>query len=480
MKKTATPRDESAGAYDWESVEQMLATMKQKRLEKARQRIAVNASQSAVSKSPSPALCLAEDFELQAVGDSDSNSSDSESELAGSRYGSGCTGHRFTRKSADRRLKDSLDLSVSESVAELQPSLPRERHQATQLTNRTTTINASSVTISLIAPPPVTCAAAIDGSSSLLQPSSSALIQRRRQLEQEAAMAKDNSNQPIDCGKADLETTVVSGSNASTTEQLRIVQPVNSRLQRGIEPTAPVLSSIIKSTANTHVEPKGQSRLVAPAVISARTCGALKKKPLAWTASNQKQISIPQASSCEVIEPTSTVPVVYSTIAKFPSKSTNKTPEQIEPEDDVQSEEEAKLLRSLENLDSQLTRLAAVNPHAKAGDDNQSSKCADHVNQQNGAVRSDLQTPQENVSPDNDNERLRRAAYGGGMHHRSLQQTSPSVRTSCLKRAEISGGLSRTRVRAGAPMASETISRDADRRHKIVVKKDLAHLLFFN
>lgn len=464
--------DESAvEEYDWRGVEQQLASMRQKRSEAARQRLAADTSQTARFKPPSPALCVAEDFELKAVDDFDGNSSSSESEsdLNGGRHAHG-SGRPLAQKSAGKkRLKDSLDLSMSESVADLRPFLPRERHQAAQSRNTP----SLSPPISPIAPPPATCAAGIN------QSSSSALIQRRRQLEQEAAMAKDESDHAqasdVGCVKAALATA---GSNASRL-QSKIVQP-SSRLQRGSEVVLP-------ANTHSHVEPKAQSHLVAPMAISARAREVLKK-PMA---SNQDQTAIPTASSRLAMKPTAAaaVPMTSSIAAGLPS--TSRAPQWMEPEDDesaLHSEEETKLLRSLENLDTRLTRLAVAKPPAKSGEDNQKPKSNkhrdDHVDRRKEAIRPGLKradSPQEDCAPDDDEELIRRAAYGGGTHHRSLQQTSPSVRTSCLKRAEISGSLPRARVRPGAPSAAETtINRDADGRHKVVVKKDLAHLLFFN
>jgi hypothetical protein len=163
----------------------------------------------------------------------------------------------------------------------------------------------------------------------------------------------------------------------------------------------------------------------------------------------------------------SPVVVVATPFAKNVPSPINREPEDPATDDvidDLLTAEEARLRESLDKLSQRLTSIAAVRATT--------------------APRSATPSNQANV-PDStetkETKTLRSASYGGGAHSRLHQPTSPTARASHARRSELSGGVHKARVRIGGVTAQEASRADTmtdGGKHKITVKRDLAHLLF--
>ncbi|KAL4115635.1 hypothetical protein PRIC2_013795 [Phytophthora ramorum] len=138
---------------------------------------------------------------------------------------------------------------------------------------------------------------------------------------------------------------------------------------------------------------------------------------------------------------------------------------------DSTSAEERQLLQSLEKLDHRLTTVSAV-----VRDGGQLQTQSDQVHR---LVSSNTKGSHSSCTADEiDEETLRAAAYGGGTHCKLRQPAAASVRSSSVKRAELSTGIHKARVRLGGAFIQDTGRNvDGTGKHKVVVKKDLAHLL---
>ncbi|KAE9224697.1 hypothetical protein PF004_g12149 [Phytophthora fragariae] len=144
--------------------------------------------------------------------------------------------------------------------------------------------------------------------------------------------------------------------------------------------------------------------------------------------------------------------------------------------DDIDSTtvEEQQLLQSLEKLNQRLTNVSTP-ALAVLESDQQENQSELQFNATQSS--SSLDTVKEEV----DERKLLAAAYGGGTHCKLRQPSSASLRSSFVKRAELSGGIHKSRVRVGGaitPDGGRNSSTNGSGKHKIVVKKDLAHLLF--
>lgn len=130
--------------------------------------------------------------------------------------------------------------------------------------------------------------------------------------------------------------------------------------------------------------------------------------------------------------------------------------------------EEEQLRQSLDKLDTRLTKLAAGSQRVV--------RTASGLNKAS-EIKSEATLPPDSWANDS---LVAAAAYGGGTHCKRGQLTPAAERSSCARRAEMSSGMHKLRVRTGGVTAQESSYAvlDKDSKHKIVVKKDLAHLLF--
>ncbi|GAB9477138.1 hypothetical protein Gpo141_00014200 [Globisporangium polare] len=172
-------------------------------------------------------------------------------------------------------------------------------------------------------------------------------------------------------------------------------------------------------------------------------------------------------------------------------------PEDHDDGEDLLSVEEVKLRQSLEKLDSRLTKLSSdtrLQQHKSSKLSPQDSRVAPTAGNNSSKAQGrplpttnhrrersdDERTPQ--VADFADNDVVAAGAYGGGAHVKSGQVTSALERSCYTRRAEMSSGLHKLRVRTGGATAQESnassANLDKDGTHKVVVKRDLAHLLF--
>jgi len=155
----------------------------------------------------------------------------------------------------------------------------------------------------------------------------------------------------------------------------------------------------------------------------------------------------------------------------------NNSEEGSMPEEvDSTIEEEQRLLQSLEKLDRRLTNVSAPSTAVREGG-HPSLQSERVLNGEDPRVHANTDRPDTScgVNSKIDEETLRIAAYGGGTHCKLRQPSSLAVRSSSAKRAELSTGVHKARVRVGGAYIQPT---DRSGKHKIVVKKELAHLLF--
>ncbi|KAE9008947.1 hypothetical protein PR003_g16543 [Phytophthora rubi] len=140
--------------------------------------------------------------------------------------------------------------------------------------------------------------------------------------------------------------------------------------------------------------------------------------------------------------------------------------------DDIDSTtvKEQQLLQSLEKLNQRLTNVSTP-AVVVLGSGQQENQCELQFTATQSS--SSLDTVKEAVNE----KELRAAAYGGGTHRKLRQPSSASLRSSFVKRAELSGGIHKSRVRVGGAITPDGVTNGSG-KHKIVVKKDLAHLLF--
>ncbi|ETK96063.1 hypothetical protein L915_01102 [Phytophthora nicotianae] len=146
--------------------------------------------------------------------------------------------------------------------------------------------------------------------------------------------------------------------------------------------------------------------------------------------------------------------------------------------------EEQRLLQSLEKLDRRLSNVSNSAVSVREGGE-QTSHNERSLKDDSIRARHATENHPSTVYATNENEidvnTLRAAAYGGGTHCKIRQPSSVSVRSSSAKRAELSSGFHKSRVRVGGAFMNDTHQNshtDGSGKHKIVVKKDLAHLLF--
>lgn len=174
------------------------------------------------------------------------------------------------------------------------------------------------------------------------------------------------------------------------------------------------------------------------------------------------------------------------------------SPEDDDDDDDLLSVEEEKLRQSLEKLDSRLTKLSndTRQQHKSSKVSSQDGRTATAISGLHSSSsktqgrplpttnhrheRDDDRTPP--VADFADDDVVAAGAYGGGAHCKSGQVTSALERSCYTRRAEMSSGLHKLRVRTGGATAQESnnssANLDKDGKHKVVVKRDLAHLLF--
>ncbi|OWY91963.1 hypothetical protein PHMEG_00039220, partial [Phytophthora megakarya] len=152
----------------------------------------------------------------------------------------------------------------------------------------------------------------------------------------------------------------------------------------------------------------------------------------------------------------------------------NNVPEEIDL-----TAEELKLLQSIEKLDQRLTNVSVPAVTVREGEQE-----ALHTERTSTNGTSRVHGNSE-ISGSTyikiDDEKPRAGANGGGTHTKLHQPTPVSVRSSCAKRAELSSGVHKARVRLGGAFINDPHRNsliDGNGKHKIVVKKDLAHLLF--
>ncbi|GMF51574.1 unnamed protein product [Phytophthora fragariaefolia] len=153
---------------------------------------------------------------------------------------------------------------------------------------------------------------------------------------------------------------------------------------------------------------------------------------------------------------------------------------QYHPDDiDATTAEERQLLESLEKLNQRLTNVnTSAAPASKTGHHERRSELPLSGSD---PLASTISSAACAVTSEVYHKTLRAAAYGGGAHCKLRQPASASLRSSSVRRAELSGGVHKARVRIGGAFVHEgarTSSTDGNGKHKIVVKKELAHLLF--
>lgn len=173
-------------------------------------------------------------------------------------------------------------------------------------------------------------------------------------------------------------------------------------------------------------------------------------------------------------------------------------PEDDDDDDDLLSVEEEKLRQSLEKLDSRLTKLSngTRQQHKSSKVSSQDGRTVTaisglHSSSSKTQSRPLLTTNRRHerdgdrtppVADFADDDVVAAGVYGGGAHCKSGQVTSALERSCYTRRAEMSSGLHKLRVRTGGATAQESnnssANLDKDGKHKVVVKKDLAHLLF--
>lgn len=430
---------EDEDEYDLVAVEAQLARMQLQRQQRSRSQ--------PLKPSVEPELTATCGFALdQADLSSESEDSDCESMSTNSVSSDddGASGLRRHTK-PKTRLRDSLDLSMS--IAEL----PKPRKLIVNSLRSKQPANPA-----LLKPEPVQDPqqhdARISGGSPDLKARSgdrepavkdheddtwmSNLVRRRRQLEKDAALTKDQQF---------VHTTVPAAIPS------RLVQP-NARASR---PTAPA-AVVIETEANAKDSRPVPAR--APEMPVKTNVGILSK------CSSKSQINT--------------------------AHHVHFAPEDQDDDDDdiLVSVEEEKLRQSLEKLDSRLTKLSSSDTRQR-----KSSKLSSQPgNRAAPAKASGRPLPTTGPRHERDDEGtvqvadladddvVAAGAYGGGAHCKSGQVTSVLERSCYTRRAEMSSGLHKLRVRTGGAMAQENSnsSLDKDGKHKVVVKKDLAHLLF--
>ncbi|KAG6956873.1 hypothetical protein JG687_00010335 [Phytophthora cactorum] len=144
--------------------------------------------------------------------------------------------------------------------------------------------------------------------------------------------------------------------------------------------------------------------------------------------------------------------------------------------------EEQRLLQSLEKLDRRLSNVSNSAVSVREGGQQVSHK-ERNLKIDYARARKNMETPSRVFATKEkiDDDTLRAAAYGGGTHCKIRQPSSVSVRSSSAKRAELSSGFHKARVRVGGAFvndAGRNSHTDGSGKHKIMMKKDLAHLLF--
>ncbi|KAF1784208.1 hypothetical protein GQ600_12174 [Phytophthora cactorum] len=144
--------------------------------------------------------------------------------------------------------------------------------------------------------------------------------------------------------------------------------------------------------------------------------------------------------------------------------------------------EEQRLLQSLEKLDRRLSNVSNSAVSVREGGQQVSHK-ERNLKIDYARARKNMETPSRVFATKEkiDDDTLRAAAYGGGTHCKIRQPSSVSVRSSSAKRAELSSGFHKARVRVGGAFvndAGRNSHTDGSGKHKIVMKKDLAQLLF--
>lgn len=520
-----------ADAYDLERVEARLAAMEAARLQRraASHRATLGTGGGSVNSDGTGSrttMAVAQRATtsgldlLAASSSSDSGSEDDSDDGDGSRGGGGRRGSRW--------LKDSLDLSMSMSMAEvaLSSSNSRAANDGTRSnTARTSTVEPRGV-------PPVTEAAGAVVSNNY---STSNLIQRRRQLQRELAddtskekeTALDSSSWPnrrvahvSESAISPLSKVQTAGdshrreiASQQVAQSTRAAWVDDSNSRRTPQQRSTYTDRELIAIHNDHTD---SSRLSAASGQGATTRSGIPRASSAPAESQRKAISdaeipkpqqrlahqylrkeaplapkesIPSNQPRATVEPSSIVrqkepshTPISPTIRgnKVPPKErVSTTPSRDDvgqdnqhDEDEQLTLEERQLRQSLDKLDRRLTALAVSAPKSSSRELDRES-----VRSRDGSVRSSpLSAPS---TAENTEQVLRAAAYGGGTHCKPGQITSAASRSSSSKRAELSSGLPKSRVRVGGVTAQEPVAPSTEPAgHKVVVKKNLAHLLF--
>ncbi|KAG7386730.1 hypothetical protein PHYPSEUDO_015326 [Phytophthora pseudosyringae] len=226
------------------------------------------------------------------------------------------------------------------------------------------------------------------------------------------------------------------------------------------------------------VHPRGS--LQAQSSVVTHNIGQNKTSPL-----SRDCLSSPEPSKPETLLYSTGSPVLgFSKPNDSKSRARVKTSKfgGLTEEIDFTTAEEQRLLQSLEKLDRRLTSVSAQTVAVREGGEQVSRR--ERLSSR-GASRARGNSESSKLvctaNCDIDEETLRTAAYGGGTHCKLRQPSSVSVRSSSIKRAELSSGVHKARVRVGGAFVNDTgrnSSTDGSGKHKILVKKELAHLLF--
>lgn len=407
----------------------------------------------------------------------------------------------FRGRGGSSRLTDSLELSMSMSMAEPAAASNSGRHAAPRGIAR-----SDSRGDSLVVKPPV----AVELNDAGMP---SKLVMRRRQLEQQAKVRAESDNlDKLSKVKAQPISTPHNANppadplTSSLHHQLTTQTPVASVYQRqqqlepseGVPPRNPSTVEETKKLAepkfgsrNRSIAPS--SKLVKPEARIAPSGGSGAKFILQET-SRSDACAMPNNGTGENNE--SNTSNIRSK-ADRPQYSKSNTviaqfidnqrlddfddPSIFVEEDDLLSQEELALRKSLAKLDRRLTDLSSCAQEQRHSQAPASGGLTSGLPVRSLEPNASTKSPRVEQERDNNkDDGLRNASYGGGAHCRPGQMTSAVSRSSSAKRAEISSGLPKSRVRGGGMVTADGATRatESDGLHKVTIKKNLAHLLF--
>lgn len=382
----------------------------------------------------------------------------------------------------DARLRDSLDLSMSLSVADMLPR-PRKNEKPTKMganvpkadpvplkANVQEGADRKDAASKANHQPsgPVGATQGGDDESDLW---TSKLVQRRRQLEKAATLAKEDPVNAVDT-EPHQHTPSHFQVHPTSRETTTADPAAKAHDKQPSKPGPAAAQSSLKPPERYRSNGGAQTAAPIPGAHPSTFAPAKRLDDRAGVGVRDtgKVVTMAKPPACVSTAPQVVLPTQVPE-HRNPSRQQGSRHVQFEPEeDDLLSAEEEKLRQSLANLD---TRLIKLNTKSSA-----SSVSA--VTQHPSGRQ--IGTPGGNDQDDGDDDAMRAASYGGGNHCKRGQPTSASERASYAKRAEMSSGLHKLRVRVGGALAQEGTSNNANLekggKHKVVVKKDLAHLLF--